>query len=224
VKWLTELNDHLTVITGIIAALTLLIPQVRMWAIKGPKSIWFLIRAPFIILEKVTAIEKTSASNADRLTKMEYELRTNGGASTKDVLLRLAAYRDHDFWRTPRPSLEMDSTAGVHLVSQAFCELVRVSSPNDLYRRSWLRFIKCESIDDLLAAFAATAESNSSFRYEVRIITSGGLAGHGVNRGKWELRLEPITPGRDGKPFYCGYFSPIDAEAKEVATRNHWMP
>jgi PAS domain-containing protein len=205
-------NEHITVLLAIATGLTLLIPKVR-------ELIGILARRgrQWVGGNKLDILLETSARVESRLIAIEKELNFNGGRSSKDMLFLLAKYREHDFWRIGRPAIEMDETAQVNLVSEAACRLFCVNNPQDLYRRSWLRFIASDQVDEFLRAYEQTANYASHFVYRLHIHCQ-----EGHDRGEWELRASPISPEDSSRKLYSGYLSPVCEKAKSVAREVHW--
>lgn len=160
---------------------------------------------------------------------VKYQVQTNDGGSLKDSVvrienavkklslgqLRLESYRQHDFWRQPRPGLEMDEFGRVNLASEAACRLFRVSDPEQLLNHSWSRFLDGDHVHAFMQSFREIAESNSIFRFSIAL-----RAEDGTPRGEWEFKANPIDSANP--KLYSGFFSPVDDVAREVARKSHW--
>lgn len=193
-------NDHLAVIVTITGSLAVLIPRVR--AAIGMVWAWIMLRAGFgkldEILKKVTAIER--------------ELNFNGGNSIRDIVVMQHNRQKEQFWRSLRPSLEIDGDAMVNLVSESACHLFDLADPEELYRRNYLRFVDGGRVGDFLNAFKDTVASRSRFTF---VMPLKCIRGNPL--GMWEIRLSPLTQPGMSKVLYSGYFKPVCDKAKEVA-------
>ncbi len=211
--------DHLKLefvaaIVGLIVPL--LLGCVRRLAWRVLKGVVFMFTAPWKI--------------AADLKVVKHQVLTNGGGSLKDAVLRveegqkmlaagqtrLESYRQHDFWRQPRPGLEMDDHGQVNLASEAACRLFRVSDPDELQKHSWLRFLDHHHVGTFMQTFRETAFSSSIFRFVIRIRDEKG-----EDRGEWEFKATPIDAAEP--KLYSGFFAPVDAAAKQIAGRANWQ-
>jgi PAS domain-containing protein len=200
-NFLESLNHKLAILSGLAAAMSLLIPKVRGWLVSFFRSAK-LFFSTHSILEEIRA----------DLKYVKAEVSLNGGGSIKDsharlerALNRQESFRKHDFWTKSKPAMELNENGHVLLVSQSLCELLGVSTPEELSRRSWARFIHSDEVDDFLKSFVGAAENNSSFRYEAKLID--------IRRreiGTWEFRAHPIEPSVDGKKHYSGYWVQVE--------------
>lgn len=211
--------EHINVLLAIVTGLSLLIPKVRelLGIIARRGRQWVGGNKLDTLLELGERMEERGSRMEDRLKKIDKELQYNGGRSTKDMLFLLAKYREHDFWRIGRPAIEMDEKAQVNLVSEAACRLFSVNNPQELYRRSWLRFIAPGQVDEFLHAYTETSNYASHFVYRLHVHCQ-----EGNDRGQWELRASPITPEDSSRKLYSGYLSPVCEKAKAVAKEVHW--
>lgn len=195
--FLESLNHKFAIIASIACSLGLLIPKVRT----GLAS---FIRSSRLFFSTHSILEEIRAD----IKYVKAEVTVNGGGSIKDsharlelALNRQESFRRHDFWTKNRPSMEMNENGHVMLVSQALCELLGISAPEELYRRSWARFLHSDDVEDFLKSFIETASNNSAFRYEVRLHDS-----HRRDIGSWEFRAQPIEPSVGGVKLYSGYW------------------
>lgn len=223
---LDTLNARLAILAGIVTSLLVLLPQVRAviakgWSfigrIFGGSKMDLILAATVHTRETMESIQAVGMQNGERLAKIEKELQFNGGRSAKDMLYLLARFREHDFWRIGRPAIEMDGLAQICLVSEAACRLFCVNNPQELYRRSWLRFIDSTQVEDFLSAFKETVGFSSEFVFTVRVHCNSGR-----DRGLWQIRASPITPEDSERKLYSGCLSPACDVAKEVAKEIHW--
>ena len=213
--YLKPVSDNIEAATVIGGALAMVFRTTRRFVLGAPAAIWKFFRSPFIILEKVERIEDRQIEIASRLERVEKENQFNGGSSNKDMLTKQEAYRRHDFWTSGRPQMEMDGDAQVSLTSEALCRLFGVSTPDDVMRRSWLRFVDAAEVGDLLKVFKGAVETDSMFRYAANIYNSSGDC-----QGFWEIQAQQIMPSVHGKKLYYGTMAPLDAKAKEMAGRS----
>ena len=212
------LNDHLAIITGILTSLMLLVPQARRWVMRiyqGFRNHFGSSKKQDLVLEKLTGIEASIATSGERLAVIESEMRFNGGQTIKDMLFLLFNYRRHDYWRLGIPAMEMDGIGQVTLVSEAACRLFGVVNPDDLKRRSWLRYI--EGVDDFLHAFTESVNYQSEFSAILRIRTPDG-----TSRGDWEMRAAPISQEGSATKIYSAHLSPVDAAAQKAFAATAW--
>lgn len=155
------------------------------------------------MLKKLVEIQAALALNGGRLELIEKEMRFNGGKTIKDMLVLIFNYRRHDYWRIGRPAMELDGNAQVMLVSGAACKLFGVVNPDELKRRSWLRFVESSIVDSFLAAYQDTVKYRSEFTW-----TFGVHALSGEYRGQWEMRASPITAEGAETSIYSAFLSP----------------
>lgn len=199
---LKHLNEILAVIVAITGSIAILIPRGRACIATLWK--WALGRMGFgkldEILKKVTTIER--------------ELNFNGGNSIRDIVVMQHNRQKEQFWRSLRPSLEIDGEAMVNLVSESACHLFDVVDPDELYKRNYLRFVDGGRVGDFLNAYKETIASRSRFTFTVPLKCIRGNP-----LGLWEIRLSPLTQAGMSRILYSGYFKPVCEKAKEVAAR-----
>lgn len=213
---LETVNEKLAAIMGIIVSLTFLLPQCRRFVCRVWKGVVFMFTAPWVILQKVDAL-------ALIVHEVRHQVFPNNGSSLPDGLkrleigqARLESYRQHEFWKQPRPGLEMDAEGRVNLASEAACRLFKVSNPDELYSKSWNQYLDRNHVDSFMRAFRETAACSSIFRFCVLIYDESRQC-----RGEWEFRATPIE-GAD-PVLYSGFFTPVDDAAKEIAARAGWQ-
>lgn len=192
-----------TVASFVIPLLTLLSKRVR--GIFGKAFRW--VFSGRILLREV----------ATDVKQIKEEVRFSNDSSTKQEVALLKKRQFLDFWRSARPSIEMDSDAQVIHVSESLCKLMGVYTPADLYLRNWLRCVEAGRVDEFLSAFIETVKFKSDFDFVFSIQTKDG-----DNRGHWKLIMSDVTPPGYSKTIYSGYFKPLDDEAKKVAAELHW--
>lgn len=154
---------------------------------------------------------------ATDVKQIKEEVRFSNDTSTKQEVALLKRLRHLDFWRAPRPCIEMDGDAQVLHVSETLCKLMGVYTPNDLYLRNWLRCVEAGRVDEFLSAFIETVRFKSDFDFVFTIQTKSG-----ENRGQWKLIMADVSPSGYSKTIYSGFFKPLDDAAKEVAKSLHW--
>lgn len=216
------LNENLAVFAGIVVSLGAIfaVPPLRRLVLAAWGAIKGYATGPLLLKEMVAEVR----SIREDVSTVKREVQVNGGGSMKDSLARLELgqarsenFRQHDFWTQGRPAMELDGHGQVNLVSEAMVRLFHVSTPEDLYRRSWLRFLDGEDVTDFIESFVRTAKSDSRFRFAIRIRGNAN-----EDRGEWEFRAQPIKPDIGGEKLYSGHWVPIDETAKAVADRNRW--
>lgn len=148
---------------------------------------------------------------------IKQEVQFSNDTSTKQEVALLKRRQFLDFWRSPRPSIEMDGDAQVIHVSETLCRLMGVYTPTDLHLRNWLRCVEAGRVDEFLSAFVETVKFKSDFDFMFSIQTKNG-----ENQGQWKLIMADVTPPGYSKILYSGFFKPIDERAKEVAAALHW--
>jgi PAS domain-containing protein len=213
---LQSLHDQLALTAGIVGALGVLfatVPVLRRLVVRAAGIIKGYVTGPLVLQQLFREVMAVKA-----------EVMYNGGGSMKDIVAGLRSaqqrqenYRRQDFWSQGRPALELDGDGHVNLSSEAMLRLFHVSSPEDLHRRSWLRFLDSEEVDEFLSAFISTARADSMFRFEIGIRGS-----QGEDRGRWVFRAVPIKPDIGGTKLYSGHWAPIDEQARQIAARNGW--
>lgn len=207
--FIKTLQEHLAVFAGISGSLTLLFPKVRKFLWAFGKALWFMAKAPFFISDQLEHI-------GDRLKRIEEENEYNGGSRVKDMLSLLVNARRHDLRTAPRPILELDGNGLVTFANEAACRLFRVYNPDDLARRSWLRWLDSEEVGDFIQSFREAAGTSSLFRFSIRIVANG------IDRGLWEFRAFPIDSGKGTARVYSSEFVAKDETAKAITLRNGW--
>lgn len=219
-SFIHSLHDNLEVIAGIVGSLGVIlgVPFLRRFASAIALGLWrnLTVGSQFAAFRE----ERVRAEEAIllRLKNIEREVQYNGGGSMKDYQLRQESYRRHDFWTQARPAMELDGEGHVNLVSEAACRLFHVSTPEDLYRRSWLRFLDSGEVDEFLDTYKDTASNDSLFRWAIQVVNN-----EGVSQGKWEFRAGRIAPDVGGRKLYSGHWAPVDEEARVVADRSRWV-
>jgi len=200
-EFLESLNHKFAILTGLAVSISLLVPKVRQGIIGFYRGARMFFTAPAILDEM-----------ARDLKYVKGQVSLNGGSSLKDATVRLEmafarqdSFRRHDFWTKGRPAMEMDGKGHVTLVSEALCQLLQVSAPEELYRRSWLRFMHSSQVDGFLEAFVETASNNSAFRYEATLHDSARR-----DIGQWEFRANPIEPEVAGAQLYSGHWVMVE--------------
>ncbi len=169
------------------------------------------------IMDKLGSIEASTATTGSRLEIVEKEMKFNDGRTIKDMLFLIFSYRRHDFWRLGRPAMEMDGDGQVTLVSEAMCLLFGVVTPDDLKRRSWLRYVDSDEVDGILRACLETVLRQSEFSYTMELRSH-----HGESRGQWELRGSPITPESAKTKIYSCFIDPACDRARAFAASMKW--
>jgi PAS domain-containing protein len=229
VRLLEFLSAHYDTLAAVFSGLALLIPRVRLLL---RKLLGYLTQAEKRAAEKRAAeevrqtmlkmlesIESRLAENGGRLEVIEKEMKFNGGRTIKDMLVLFFNYRRHDYWRIGRPAMELDGKAQVTLVSEAACKLFGVVNPDDLKRRSWLRFVESSSVDPFVAAYQDTVKFRSEFTWLFSIHSPSGQY-----RGEWEMRASPITAEGAETSIYSAFLSPHPecSVAREFAKSIDW--
>lgn len=148
---------------------------------------------------------------------IKQEVQFSNDTSTKQEVALLKKRQFLDFWRSARPSIEMDADAQVLHVSETLCKLMGVYTPADLYLRNWLRCVEGGRVDEFLSAFVENVKFKSDFDFVFTIQTKDG-----ANQGQWKLIMADVTPPGYSKTIYSGFFKPLDERAKEVAAALHW--
>lgn len=208
-----ELHEHLGLLAGIFASLTLMIPKIRKILSAVISGLWIMIRAPWLLIE----IQKD-------VRFVKSQVVQNGGSSLKDATARLEyavrrqeSFRRHEFWTKGRPAMEMDSEGFVLIVSEATCHLFGVSDPQNLYRRSWVQHIDQERMSDFLDSLIDAAKSESGFRMSIDLYSRDRTL-----LGLWEFRACPINGEVATQKCFSGHWSPVSDVAIEIAQRHHW--
>lgn len=199
-----DIDHHVKLLGSIIAGLLLLIPRVRDLAAIPLR--WIGRRMGAGKLDEILEISK---SNADKIALIESQMLFNGGNSLRDMLVVVVNRQQQQFWRSLRPSVEIDGDAMVTLVSESACQLFGVLDPQALRMRNWLRFVDGGRVDDFLHAYVETVSRGSSFSFEFELKRESGDP-----IGRWELRLNPVTLPGMSRQVYSGYFRPVDDRAK----------
>lgn len=198
-------QDHLGIIAAIAGSIGLLIPKVR----HAVAWLYRFLRQP-LVRER-----KEMREDMDELLKMvraiKQDLEFNGGNSIRDMVVVQVNRQRADFWRSLKPSFEMGKDADVQIVSESACHLFNVADPLELRSRNWMNFVCC-GLDGFLTAYKNALEFNSSVNYPMDLQDFDNNP-----RGRWELRLTPITPGKSARPVYTGYLKPLCPLAKKVA-------
>lgn len=189
--------------TSVLAVISIFVPPLRRIAIKS--SAWLF--SSRLLLREVASDVKL----------IKQEVQFSNDTSTKQEVALLKRRQHLDFWRAPRPSIEMDGDAQVLHVSETLCKLMGVYTPNDLYLRNWLRCVEAGRVDEFLSAFIETVKFKSDFDFVFSIQTKNG-----ENQGQWKLIMADVTPAGYSKTIYSGFFKPLDERAKEVAQNLHW--
>ncbi len=165
-------------VAGLTAAASLVFPRVRAIALRVWRGLLFPIRMPAMIFaelrainaklddakEKVDAVAIKAIATEKKVDAIKHQVEVNGGGSLKDSLNRLESYRKNDFWRMPRPALEMNALGHVTAANNAACRLFHVSDPRELLRRSYLRFLDDATKSGFIKAFRETAATGSLYR------------------------------------------------------------
>lgn len=199
----TLLDDHLKLILTVAAVLSLLVPKVRRivrWVCS-----WIGKRLGGAKLDEILLLTR---QNADKVAFIENELLFNGGSTLRDMVHITVSRQNQQFWRSLRPSIEMDGDAMVRMVSESLCNLIGVHDPQEFRDRNWLRFVQNGVVDDFLRSFSETAALGSSFSFDFQLRTFSGK-----QIGRWELRLVQVAKMHGGKAVYEGFFRPVDAVA-----------
>jgi len=223
-KLLELFKTHLDIVAGIIGSLLVIIPAVRQAVVRLFKACIFLVRAPFIILEKVEGLEKRG-SEADiwraavdrKLEVIEHEVRDNDGGSIKDHTKRQEARHRADFWGKGRPAMELHLSGHLILVSEALCRLLSVRDPHQLLGGNWQRYVEAEHIEKMLDLITDIDPQTTLFRFQTRLDDD-----HRQPVGIWEFNGSVIDPPIAGKRLLSGHWSPVDAKAKEISARYNW--
>lgn len=79
-----------------------------------------------------------------------------------------------------------------------------------------MQYLDGHHVHDFQEAFRETAQSNSIFRFVIRIRDD-----RREDRGSWEFKAAPI--GGTSPVLYSGFFSPVDDAAKVIAVRAGWF-
>ena len=148
---------------------------------------------------------------------IKQEVQFSNDTSTKQEVALLKKRQFLDFWRSARPSIEMDGDAQVLHVSETLCRLMGVYTPADLHLRNWLRCVEAGRVDEFLSAFVETVKFKSDFDFVFSIQTKNG-----DNQGSWKLIMADVTPPGYSSTIYSGFFKPLDDKAKEIAATLHW--
>jgi hypothetical protein len=216
---LDVLESHPVTIGLLVAALGLVVPVVRQAITRAFHAGVFLVRAPFIILEKVTGLEVLVTSMNARLGNVEHEMQDNDGGSIKDHTIRTENRHRADFWGRGRPAMELHANnCAVDLVSEAMCRLVGVRDTEHLLGRNWLRFVdsgQVEKMQDKIQEMADT--ENTFFRFAGEIFDD-----HRDSVGVWEFNAHAVDPPVAGKRLISGHWSPVNEKAKEISARYNW--
>lgn len=154
---------------------------------------------------------------ATDVKEIKQEVQFSNDTSTKQEVALLKKRQYIDFWRSARPSIEMDGDAQVLHVSETLCKLMGVYTPADLYLRNWLRCVEAGRVDEFLQAFVETVKFKSDFDFVFQIQTKDGQ-----NQGAWKLIMSDVTPSQYSKTIYSGFFKPLDDAAKAIAADLHW--
>lgn len=197
------LESHPTTYGAFAALLSLFVPQVRRVLAATWRKVGARGHKLDLILTKVTNIET--------------EIQFSNDTSTKQEVALLKKRLHLEFWRATKPSIEMDGDAQVLHVSETLCRLMGVYTPADLHLRNWLRCVEAGRVDEFLSAFIETVKFKSDFDFVFVIQTKNG-----ENQGTWKLIMADVTPPGYSSTIYSGFFKPLDAKAKEIATTLHW--
>lgn len=230
------IEAHPVLIGLLIAAAPFLVPAFRRLLGRGWKSLAGLflgnsqvLAAVAALNDKIDAVDGKVQAVDGKVKSVQDQVQTNGGSSLKDSVLRtenalkqvIAAqvrfenYRQDDFWTRNRPGLELDGSGLAILASEAACHLFKVSDPDELLNHSWLRFLDAHHVDTFTRSFRDTSATSSIFSFTIRIKDKDRN-----DRGEWEFKATPIDVERAKR--YSGFFSPVDAVAKEIAGRAGW--
>lgn len=197
------IESHPTTYTAFAALLALLFPKVRLGM---RKSVSWLFSNRRLLREVATDVKA-----------IKQEVQFSNDTSTKQEVALLKKRQFLDFWRSARPSIEMDGDAQVLHVSETLCRLMGVYTPDDLHLRNWLRCVEAGRVDEFLSAFIETVKFKSDFDFVFVIQTKNG-----ENHGTWKLIMADVTPPGYSSTIYSGFFKPLDDKAKEIATTLHW--
>ena len=197
------LEAHPTSYAAFAALLSLAFPKIRKflgkffaWASTGRK-----------LLQEVAA----------DVRQIKQEVQFSNDTSTKQEVALLKKRFHIDFWRSTKPSIEMDGDAQALHVSETLCRLMGVYTPADLYLRNWLRCVEAGRVDDFLSSYVESVKFKSDFDFVFVIQTKSG-----ENQGTWKLIMADVSPTGYSKTIYSGFFKPLDDRAKEVAEELHW--
>ncbi len=217
-KSLLELIEaHPVTIGLIVAALGLVFPAVRSGGMRLIKACIFLVRAPFIILEKVIALEVLVGLMNGRMGMVEHELQDNDGGSIKDHTKRQESRHRADFWSRGRPAMEMHLDSRVNLVSEALCRLLGVRDTEQLYGRNWMRYIDSAHAEKMQELIAEMDRETNFFRFATEIFDD-----HRQSVGVWEFNAHTVDPPVAGKRLISGHWSPVNEKAREISARYNW--
>jgi PAS domain-containing protein len=161
-------------------------------------------------------IPQTLKSINDRLSRVETELRPNGGGSMKDTINIMKAEMDANNWLSPRPTFRCMSNGMNTFVNEAYCHLCGVSS-SDIMALGWMGYAQdAEQMDDYYDRFLQSTKNYSQFTGRLKIQSKNG-----DYRGEWTVRIRPLGPiiTKDGEDFlWHGALWPHDQKAKEYAS------
>ena len=192
-----------TIATVVVPLLSLFSKRIRSLL---KKSVSWLFSSRTLLREVATDVKA-----------IKQEVQFSNDTSTKQEVALLKRRQHLDFWRSPRPSIEMDGDAQVIHVSETLCRLMGVYTPTDLHLRNWLRCVEAGRVDEFLSAFVETVKFKSDFDFMFVIQTKDG-----ANQGQWKLIMADVTPHGYSKTIYSGFFKPLDERAKEIAGALHW--
>jgi len=218
---LRSIHSPLTLASGILAALLLLVPRARSAVLAAAKWASFMLRAPYLILAEVNAVKgEVNALKGEvavlktEVAGVKYEVQTNSGGSMKDAVIRQEAHRRDDFRNRPRPCFECDVHGRNLLVSEAYCALLHVDAA-ELAGLNWIQFVFAEDRPRYVAAFREAAGGGYVFRDRARLVDS-------LSRpvGLWEMRAHPV--GVAEPHLYSGQLLPADDAARQIASAKGW--
>ena len=214
---LDVLESHPVTIGLLVAALGLVVPVVRQAITRAFHAGVFLVRAPFIILEKVTGLEVLVTSMNARLGNVEHEMQDNDGGSIKDHTKRQESRHRADFWSRGRPAMELHLDGRVNLVSEALCRLVGVRDVEHLLARNWLRFVDSTHVERMQELIAELDAETTMFRFATELFDE-----RRESVGIWEFNAHAVDPPVAGKRLISGHWSPVNEKAKEISARYNW--
>ena len=214
---LDVLESHPVTIGLLVAALGLVVPVVRQAITRAFHAGVFLVRAPFIIRDKVTGLEVLVTSMNARLGNVEHEMQDNDGGSIKDHTKRQESRHRADFWSRGRPAMELHLDGRVNLVSEALCRLVGVRDVEHLLARNWLRFVDSTHVERMQELIAELDAETTMFRFATELFDE-----RRESVGIWEFNAHAVDPPVAGKRLISGHWSPVNEKAKEISARYNW--